>query len=381
MTLSIERSPVRLGPDETQEQLRTALRTFLSRRSDESAVRRLMETETGHDAALWKQLAEELGLIGIDVPEELGGSGGSFRELAVVLEELGRASACLPYFSTVVLAAGALLLGDDAAAREEHLPRIAAGTCLATLAVTEDDGSWDVARTATSARRDTDGSWRLDGTKSFVLDGLLADLLLVVARSDEGLSLFAVEGHAPGLQRTSMRTLDPTRKLAKLVLRDVPARLVGRDGAAEPLVQRVLDRAVVALAAEQLGGAQRTLEMAVDYAKIRLQFGRPIGSFQAVKHRCADMAMKVDAGRSAVAWAVAAAADGSAELPVAAAMAGVVCSEAFVFTSAENVQVHGGIGFTWEHPAHLYFRRARSSSLLFGDPAHHRAQLLERLGV
>lgn len=380
MTLSLERPTTALAPSPTQEELRAALRSFLGRRCDEPHVRRLMETETGHDPAVWRQLAE-LGVLGIDVPEELDGSGGSAGDLAVVLQELGRASVCVPYFSTAVLAVGALLLGEDDAARAEHLPALAAGERLGTLAIAEGDGSWDMSATTTAARRDAAGDWRLSGTKSFVFDGLVADLLLVVAWTEAGASLFAVDGDAPGLQRAAMRTLDPTRKLARVVLGGVPARLVGREGTAETLVDRVRDRAVVALAAEQLGGAERTLEMAVDYAKLRLQFGRPIGSFQAVKHKCADMAMKVDAARSALAWAVAAATDGTPDAPVAAAMAGVVCSEAFVFGSAENVQVHGGVGFTWEHAAHLYFRRARSSALLLGDPASHRERLLRRLGV
>lgn len=379
MTPSLEPTPTQLAPSETQEELRSALRSFLGRRTDESEVRRLMETATGHDPAVWQQLADQLGVLGIDIAEELGGSGGSLRDLAVVLEELGRAGVCLPYFSTVVLAAGALLLGDDEAARKQYLPALAGGTMLATLAVAEADGSWELSRTATLARPGPGERWYLTGTKSFVLDGVLADLLLVVAWTDEGASLFAVDGDAPGLERSAMPTLDPTRKLAQLVLSDVPARLVGGEGSAGPLLTRVLDRAVVCLAAEQLGGAQRTLDMAVGYAKTRLQFGRPIGSFQAVKHRCADMAMKVDAARTAVAWAVAAAADDTPEFPVAAAMAGVVCSEAFLFSAAENVQVHGGIGFTWEHPAHLYFRRAHSSALLFGDSTSHREELLQRL--
>ena len=262
----------------------------------------------------------------------------------------------------------------------KHLPGIASGSTLATLAVAEGAGTWDSVDLRTTARR-VDSGWRLDGTKSFVLDGLVADLVLVAAHSPAGLSLFAVEGHASGLLRSSMRTLDQTRKQAHLELRDVPGRLLGPEGSAAVLLEKVKDRAVVALACEQLGVAARCLEMAVAYAKERVQFGRSIGSFQAIKHRCADMAQQVEAARSAVAWAVACAADGSPDLPVAASMAGLCASEAAVFTAAENIQVHGGIGFTWEHPAHLYFRRARSSALLLDDPAVHRRRLLQRLGV
>jgi alkylation response protein AidB-like acyl-CoA dehydrogenase len=339
-----------------------------------------MEDDRGHDPAVWAQASEQMGLAGLDIPEEYGGSGAGFREIAVVLEELGRSLACLPYFSTVVLAAGALLLGDDEQARQEHLPGIASGRTLATLALAEQNGSGE-ADIHASATRAGEG-WVLHGSKCFVVDGQVADLLLVVARAPGGLSLFAVDGAAPGLTRRPMRTLDPTRKQARLELDAVPAKLVGAEGSAPALIERVHDRAAIALACEQLGAAARALEMAVDYAKGRVQFGRAIGSFQAVKHRCADMAQRVEAARSAVAWAVAAAAeDQSPDLPVAAAMATVCCTDAAVFATAENVQVHGGIGFTWEHPAHLYLRRARSSALLLGNAADYRELLLQRLGV
>ena len=380
MTAQLERPPPRFTPGPDQEELRSAVRSFLAARCPESAVREQMETALGHDPVVWRQLAGQLGLAGIDVPEELGGSGGTFRDLAIVQEELGRSLACLPYLSTVVLAAGALLLGDDEDARERYLPGIAGGTTLAALAVAEDSGSWAGDTITTRAEQSAD-AWILHGRKSFVVDGSVADLLLVAAQAAEGLSLFAVEATAAGLTRTRMRTLDLTRTQATLDLDGVPATLVGQVGGAGPLLSAVRDRAVTALACEQLGGAQRTLETAVEHARTRLQFGRPIGSFQAVKHRCADMALHVDAARSAVAWAVAAAAEAPAELPVAAAVAQVRCSTAYVYTSAENVQVHGGIGFTWEHAAHLHFRRARSSAVLLGDVADARERLLTGLGV
>jgi alkylation response protein AidB-like acyl-CoA dehydrogenase len=378
--MTTTRALSRLTPGEDQEQLRHAVRSFLERRSPEPEVRRLMETEQGYDPAVWQQCAQQLGLSGLDLPEEHGGSGATFRELAVTSEELGRALACVPYLSSAVLAAGALLATQDEQARAEHLPGIADGTVLAALAVAEADGSWEAQSQHTTAR-EADGGWRLTGTKSFVVDGLGAGLLLVTAHGPAGLSLFAVDGGAAGLQRQPMRALDLTRKLARVELSDVPGQLIGRQGDGDQVLAQVHDRAVVALACEQLGVAARSLEMAVAYAKERVQFGRSIGSFQAVKHRCADMAQQVEAARSSVAWAVACAADGSPDLPVAAAMAGVCASEAAVFATAENVQVHGGIGFTWEHPAHLYFRRARSNALLLGDPAAHRSRLLQRLGV
>ena len=368
----------RLSPDPEHEELRAAVSAFLDRRCGPDQVRAQLDTEQGYDKDVWRQCAGQLGLVGLEIGEQYGGSGASFRELAVVLELMGRTLACLPYFSTVVLASGALLLGDDDGARQRYLPGLADGSTIATVAVAESTGTWDAVMT-TAQRRDA--GWVLSGEKSFVPDGLAADLLLVVAQAPGGLSMFAVDGAAPGLTRTAMRTLDPTRRQALLGLAQVPAELVGREGAAGPLLDRLHDRAAVALGCEQLGTAARALEMAVGYAGQRLQFGRVIGSFQAVKHRCADMASRVEEARSAAAWAVAAAAENSADLPVAAAMAGVVCSEAAVFATAENVQVHGGLGFTWEHPAHLYFRRARAASVQLRDPAQHREQLLVRLGA
>jgi alkylation response protein AidB-like acyl-CoA dehydrogenase len=221
----------------------------------------------------------------------------------------------------------------------------------------------------------------LDGHKTFVLDGHTADVVLVVARTDAGVSLFLVDGDAPGLGRTAMPTMDQTRKQARLVFSSVPARLVGTEGVGWPAVSRALDLAAVALAAEQVGGAQRVLEMSVEYAKVRVQFGRPIGSFQAVKHKCADMLLAVESAKSAAYYAAWTAADDNEELPVMASLAKAFCSEAYFKAAADNIQIHGGIGFTWDHPAHLYFKRAKSSELILGDPAYHRELLAQRIGI
>jgi alkylation response protein AidB-like acyl-CoA dehydrogenase len=364
---------------EEQQELGRLVRRFLEERSPEAEVRRLMETDAGYDAGVWAQMAGQLGLQGLIVPEEHGGSGFSFLELTVVLEQMGAALLCAPYFSTVVLATGALLHSGDEAAQKEHLPAIAAGELIATLAVTEEDGRWDVDAVACRAEP-VDGGWALTGTKSYVLDGHVAGLLLVAARTDAGLSLFAVDGGAAGLERTLLTTLDLTRKLARVELRGVRATLVGEEGGAGATLATVLDLAAVGLAAEQVGGAQRCLDMSVAYAKERIQFGRPIGSFQAVKHKCADMLVAVESAKSAAYYAGWCAAELDEDLPVAAAMAKAFCSEASFSAAAETIQVHGGIGFTWEHPAHLYFKRAKSAELLFGDPAHHRELLAQRLG-
>jgi alkylation response protein AidB-like acyl-CoA dehydrogenase len=368
-----------LAFSDEQEELRRSVRRFLADKSPESEVRRLMETESGYDAAIWAQMAQQLGLQGLAIPEEYGGSGFSFVELVVVLEEMGRALLCAPFFSSVVLGAAAVLASGDEQVKGDVLPGIASGELRATLALTEDSGRWDEAGVTTEARM-SEGAWVVDGHKTFVLDGHTADVVLVVARTPGGVSLFLVDGDAPGLARTAMPTMDQTRKQARLVLSSVPARLVGTEGGAWPAVSRALDLAAVALAAEQVGGAQRVLEMSVEYAKVRVQFGRPIGSFQAVKHKCADMLLAVESAKSAAYYAAWAAAEDDEELPVMASLAKAYCSEAYFKAAADNIQIHGGIGFTWDHPAHLYFKRAKSSELILGDPAYHRELLAQRIG-
>ena len=365
---------------EEQEELRTAVRRFLQEKSPETEVRRLMETEDGYDPAVWSQMADQLGLQSITVPEEYGGSGFSYVELIVILEEMGSALLCAPYFATVALAANALLTSGDDSAKKDLLPGLASGETIGTLAITEDNGRWDFEGIALQASG-SGGSWTLDGHKSFVIDGHMANLILVAARTPAGLSLFAVEGGASGLTRTALPTMDQTRKQARLVFESTPARLIGTDGGAADSLTKTLDLAAVALAAEQVGGAQHCLDSSVDYAKNRIQFGRPIGSFQAIKHKCADMLLEVESAKSAAYYAGWAAAEDSDELPVVASLAKSYCSEAYFHAAAENIQIHGGIGFTWEHDAHLYFKRAKSSELLFGDPAYHRELLAQRIGI
>jgi alkylation response protein AidB-like acyl-CoA dehydrogenase len=371
---------VNLTFSEEQEELRRAVRRFLEDKSPETEVRRLMETTEGYDPDVWKQMAEQLGLQGLTIPEAYGGSGFSYVELTVVLEEMGRALLCAPFFSSVALAANLLLCSGDDRAKEDFLPGIADGSTIAAVALAERSGRWDeegVTLPATASGED----WTLDGEKLYVLDGHVADLILVVARTAAGVSLFAVERGAPGLETTALSTMDQTRKQARVSLSSTPARLLGTDGGGWPAVAKMLDLAVVALAAEQVGGAQRVLEMAVEYAKVRVQFGRPIGSFQAIKHKCADMLLEVESSKSAAYYASWVAAEDTDELPVVASLAKSYCSEAYFHAAAENIQIHGGIGFTWEHPAHLYFKRAKTSELLFGDPTYHRELLAERIGI
>ncbi|WP_033292204.1 acyl-CoA dehydrogenase family protein [Amycolatopsis jejuensis] len=351
------------------DELRRTVRRFLDERSDEREVRRLMADPVGYDPAVWRQMTEQLGLAGLAIAEEHGGSGAGFDVLAVVFEEHGRLLTPSPLFASVALAATALQQSGDKAAMAEYLPGIAGGESIATLAFSESDAGRD-----TRAR-----SGKLTGRKRYVADAHVADLILVTAQDDEGLSLFAVEREAPGLTVTAELTMDQTRKLATVDLADTPARLIGTPGAA-PL-HRTLLTAGVALAAEQTGGAQRVLDMAVDYAKTRVQFGRPIGSFQAVKHKLADMLVDVETCRAAAEAAAVAIATDAADLELAASVAKAYCSDAYYRTAAEALQIFGGIGFTWEHSVQLYFKRAKSSQLLLGSPGYHRDLVGQALGI
>jgi alkylation response protein AidB-like acyl-CoA dehydrogenase len=365
---------------EEQDELRKTVRAFLEAKSPESAVREQMETDNGFDPAVWAQMGEQMGLQGLHIPEEYGGSGYTFVELGIVLEEMGRALLCAPFFSSVVLAANVLLHSGDDAAKKSYLPGIASGETIATVAFTEPSGKWDEAGITMQATPAGDG-FRLSGTKMFVLDGHTADTIIVAARTAKGVSLFAVDAAAGGLTRTALSTMDQTRKQAKLEFADTPASLIGTDGEGWSVLSTVLDLAAIGLAAEQVGGAQKVLEMAVEYAKVRVQFGRPIGSFQAIKHKCADMLLEVESAKSAAYYGMWCAAEMNDELPSVASLAKAYCSEAYFHATAENIQIHGGIGFTWEHPAHLYFKRAKSSELLFGDPTYHRELLAQRIGI
>ncbi|MEO3825192.1 acyl-CoA dehydrogenase family protein [Actinomadura sp. B10D3] len=358
---------MRLVVTEEQRELRDALRRFFADRSPAAEVRRLMETAEGYDPKVWAQMAEQLGLQGLAIAEEHGGAGFGVRELAVVFEEMGRAVVCAPFLATIT-AAATLEAGEGG---HDLLPGIADGSVIATLAVAEDGGSWDPEDVETTVE-----GGRLRGAKNFVLDGHIADLVLVAAKGDDGVGIYAVEDVAV-LTRNVLPTLDQTRKLARVEMDGVPARKVGGRDA----LVRALDVAAVVLAAEELGGAQKTLDMTVEYVKVRRQFGRPIGSFQAVKHRCADMFVLVESARSAVLNAAAAADESPGELPAAAALAKAYCSDAYFRTAGEAIQLHGGIGFTWEHDAHLYFKRAQGSRQLFGAPDRHRERLAALAGI
>jgi alkylation response protein AidB-like acyl-CoA dehydrogenase len=370
---------------EEQEALRETVRKFMDDKSPSTEVRRLMETTEGYDPAVWNQMGQEMGLQGLHIPEAYGGQGFSFIELGIVLEEMGRVLLCAPYFSTVCLAANAILNAGTEDQKKDLLAGIAAGETIATVAFTEPAGKWD-ATGITMEHGGTAGAHTLTGQKMYVIDGHTADLLVVAARrpgssGTEGLSLFTVAGDAPGLTRTALQTMDQTRKLAQLDFADTPAQLLGSEGDGWSALSKTLDQAAICLANEMVGGAQKVLDMSVEYAKVRVQFGRPIGSFQAIKHKCADMLLEVESSKSAAYYAAWAAAEDNDEMPVVACLAKAYVSDAYFHCSAENIQIHGGIGFTWEHDAHLYFKRAKSSETYLGDATYHREQLAQRIGI
>ena len=380
-----EGNPLNFAFSEEQDQLRDAVRKFLEAKSPEAEVRRLMETTDGYDPAVWSQMANELGLQSLHIPEAYGGQGFSWVELGIVLEEQGRALLCAPYFSTVVLAANAILNAGTEDQKAALLPGIASGETIATLAFTEPNGKWDAAGIELVATPDGDGA-TLNGTKMFVLDGHIANLIVVVARAagttgEDGISFYTVDGDAAGLTRTALATMDQTRKQAKLEFSGVKATPLGTSGAGWAALSKTLDQASVGLCNEMVGGAQYVLDESVQYAKDRVQFGRPIGSFQAIKHKCADMLLETESAKSAAYYAAWSAAEDNDELPVVASLAKAYCSDAYFHSAAENIQIHGGIGFTWEHDAHLYFKRAKSSEILFGDATYHRELLAQRIGI
>lgn len=376
---------MRFSFSDEQEEFRVFLRRFLEDKSPTTEVRRLMETDEGYDEAVWKQLSTDLGLPAVHVPEEYGGQGFSYGELGIVLEEMGRALLCAPYFSSAVLATTTILNAGTEEQKRELLPPLAAGETRAALAFTEEIGLWDGSGVETTAT-ESGGGYTLNGVKSFVLDGHTADTIVVLARAagtsgNDGLSFFTVPGNAEGLTRTLLKTADPTRKQARLAFKSVKAELLGEAGAAAGPLAKTLDLAAICLANEMVGGADRLRESAVDYAMMRVQFGRQIGSFQTMKHKSADMLLEVELAKSAAYYAAAAAAEEDEDLPALASLAKASASQAYMQTAINTVQIHGGIGFTWDNDTHLWFKRAKSSEVFLGDPSYHRELLMQRWDV
>jgi len=368
-----------------QEEFRSVLRRFFEEKSPPTVVRRLMETDSGWDREGWRELNQQLGLTAVHIPEAYGGQGFGPVELGIVLEEMGRALLCAPFFASTVLAATAIMNAGTEAQKRALLPPIADGDCIATLAFTEPNGRWDASGIEATATP-VGGKFRLDGVKSFVLDGHTADLIVVLARrpgstGDDGLSFFTVPGDALGLVRRALKVLDPTRKQARLEFRSVEAELLGEEGGGAGPFARTMTQAAVCLANEMVGGAEKLRQSALDYANLRVQFGRTIASFQSMKHKQADMLVDVELAKSAAYYAAAAAAEDDAELPALASLAKACASDAYMQTAIHTIQIHGGIGFTWDNDTHLWFKRAKSSEVFLGDPTWHREQMMRAWNV
>ncbi|HEU4318667.1 MAG TPA: acyl-CoA dehydrogenase family protein [Acidimicrobiia bacterium] len=371
---------VSYAPTEDQELIRGTARQFLEERVGLERVRELMMSDEGFDRGLWKEMAD-LGWTGLAIAEDHGGAGLGFVELTVLLEEMGRLVTPGPFFASAVLATTAVSVIGTEEQRDRLLPQMASGETIATLGVFEKPRGWRYDQPDTATTVDGDG-YVITGSKRGVLDGHLADLLLITATTEDGVGMFTIDPGADGVSIIQESALDPTRRQATVQLDGVRVAADARlgEGDATEGLARVLSIGSAALAAEQVGGARAAMDMAVEYAKTRYQFGRPIGSYQAIKHRCANMLMKVENARSAAYYA-ARVVDDVEEMTVAAPLAAAVAGEAYVWVAGENIQVHGGIGFTWEHDAHIYLKRAKASSLLLGSPHHQRDLLGRAIGI
>ncbi|MGD9987711.1 acyl-CoA dehydrogenase family protein [Pseudonocardia sp.] len=367
-------APAEFDVSAEQQELRAAVRRFCAVQSDSAAVRRHMESDTGFDAAVWSRLGRELGVLGLAVPEELGGAGAGMVEQAIVAEELGAALLCGPVVGTIGLALPALVASSAGPLRAELVPPLVAGARTAALAAPERAGLFDPHAITVGAVHAGEG-WELTGVVPQVVDAAGADVLLVAASGPEGIALFAVPGGIEQVETEPLTTLDLTRRQATLRMREAPARLLAGADEIDGVLGHAFYAASALLAAEQVGGAQHMLDVTVAHAKERLQFGRPIGSFQAVKHRLADMLVLVEHARSTAQHAAWALQTGGDDPFLATSIAQATCSEAYYRVAADAIQLHGGIGFTWEHDAHLYFKRAVTDAALLGGAEIHRDRI------
>ena len=375
-----------------QQMIRDTADGFLAQISDSEAVRRAMTSEQGYEDAVWQRICTEMYWQAMHIPEQYGGLGLGYVELVALLEQMGRYLLCSPFYSTVCLGANALLVAGNEAQKSEYLPAIAEGSLTATLAYTAPGGRWDADAVQVTAEPHADG-FRLNGALRHVPDGHTAQLLIVAARSPgskgtEGISLFALPADTAGVTRHWLPTMDQTRRQAQVTLSDVVVSadaLMGVSGQAWPALQRIIQLATIAISAEQMGGAQQVLDMAVGYSKERYQFNRPVASFQAIKHKAADMMLQAEVARSAVYYAACVATDAleggplSDELAEAASVAKAWCSDAYIGNAGDAIQIHGGVGFTWEYDVHLYFKRAKSTEHFLGNGAWHREQVASLL--
>lgn len=362
--------------NDEQAQLLSAVKKFAAENFDEQAVRRLMESDPPFDPAVWGRLGAELGVLGLSVPEDDGGVGGTLVDQAVAVEVLGATLATGPLFGTVYLTIPALVAASAGPVRDGVLAELVEGRRTAAFVVPDRAGSFDP--TLITLRTSGSGdALTVSGTVDRVVDGGVADDLLVAAEGADGIALYAVEATASGVERTPLATLDLTRQQATIRFTDAPARLVADSGEAARVIEHALHVGSVLLAVEQVGAAQHLLDLAVEYAKSRLQFGRPIGSFQAVKHRLADVMVDIEHARSTAYHAIWALSDGSDDAALAASIAQATASAAFVRAATDAIQTLGGIGFTWEHQAHLYFKRATTDAALLGSAEQHRSRVAD----
>ena len=374
--------------NEEQEELRTMARAFLEENSGSESIRQAMESELGWKPELWTQMASELGWASVHIPEIYGGLGLGYVELVALMEIMGEHLLCAPFLSSVVLSTNLLLEAASEDQKKAILPDLAEGKSRAAVAFAHRRGGAGPEDVMATVERKAD-AYELNGEYGFVVDGHSADQLIVAARRPdseglEGVSLFVVSADMPGLERRMLPTMDQTRKLAEVTLGGVTLpkeALLGEWEAGGEALERALQLSLVGLAAEQVGGAQACLDMSVAYAIEREQFGRPIGSFQAIKHKCADMMVLVESARSAVYYAACAARERDDELAACAALAKAYCSDAYFQCAAEAIQIHGGVGFTWEYDVHLHFKRARSSEHLLGAPPYHRERVAHEIGL
>ena len=376
------------GFSEDQELLRDTARKFLDSECPTTFVRKMMADETAHSTELWKKIAQ-LGWLGIIVPEEYGGSGGNFLDLVVILEEMGKSLLPGPFFATVLLGSTAVLAGGSAAQKAALLPTVAAGNLLLTLAVAEPSGRYDAAG-VTLAATSKGSDFVLSGEKLFVQDAHVADQLVVAARTgqgsspQDGITLFLVDAKAPGVRISQLKTVDMTRRQCHVAFQDVAvagSQVLGEVGKGWPIVRRVLEQAMAGLCVEVVGTAQKALDIAVAYAKERVQFGKPIGSFQAVKHKCVDMMVQVENARSLTYYAAWTVDENVPEVGQAVPMAKAYCSDMAKTVTSEAIQVHGGIGFTWEHDMHLFYRRGLAAEAAFGSAPVHREVVAQTLNL
>ncbi|MBN8977407.1 MAG: acyl-CoA/acyl-ACP dehydrogenase [Rhizobiales bacterium] len=361
-----------------QKQLRDQARRFLAEKCPPKAVRAVLEGSAGYDKALWSGLAE-MGFLGVAIPEEFGGTGAGHLELCVIAEEMGRALAPVPFSSTVYLAAEALMLAGSDAQKQKWLPKIASGDAIGTLALFEGPGNPSPQAIKVAAANGV-----LNGVKKPVADGAIADFAIVAARNGSGgretdIALYLVDLKAGGVEAKTLTNLDPSRNQAELTFKDCKAEPLGATNEGWSILSRVLDRAAVLMAFEQVGGADRALEMGRDYALDRIAFGRQIGSFQAIKHILADMYVAATLARSNCYYGAWALSTNAGELPEAAATARISATQAFQHCSKQNIQVHGGMGFTWEFDCHLYYRRSNALALSLGSLSYWEDQLIERM--